>query len=165
MASFEKFTEDFVPNLNDILDDVLGGGISQGFFLNQLAEDLKGKIVLRSRRGFGVRNFGGALYRFPRLSADYVEQRKTARSDGILSSRTSPRRSNITYTGDLIDGIRVANKEFSRIEFYFNTNANELKAFELHQNRRPFFFLSRSELNFTRTEINKELEKQIRIRF
>ena len=163
MATFEEFADGFTPRLRGIVDEVLGAGQTQGSFIRQLAFEVVDKIVLRSRRGFGVRTFGAPLYRFPRLSRDYIEDRREAKSIGLLSSRTSIRRSNITFTGQMLESIRAKDTGVGRIEFLFNNPRAEAKALQLHQNRRPFFFLSRSELNFVRTEVDAELVKQIAI--
>ena len=161
MATFDEFSEQFTPRIRGILDEVLGGGISQGYFLGQLATDIRKQIVFRSRRGFGVKTFGAPIFRFPRLSRDYIEYRKQSRSEGILSPRTTPRRSNITFTGQMLDSILSKTPTVGQILLFFRDDEAEYKALQLHDNRRPFFFLSRSELNYVRTEVDAELVKQI----
>lgn len=60
-------------------------------------------VKKRTRRGFGVRKTGGNQYRFPSLSVAYIERRKKKR----LSKFTSARKSNVTFTGRLLQSVKA----------------------------------------------------------
>jgi len=62
-------------------------------------------IVKRTRLGYGVRGQGFDRYKLPPLSAFYVKQRQLDGSD--LSGDTSPTRSNLTRTGQMLDSMAV----------------------------------------------------------
>jgi hypothetical protein len=68
-------------------------------------------IKERSRRGYGVASLGGQESRFPKLTKEYIKQRKRSR----LSPFTSPGKSNITRTGKLLASIRYTTKTGSAI--------------------------------------------------
>lgn len=61
-------------------------------------------IVKRTRLGYGVRRTYGEKERLPSLSARYIDYRRAFKR---LSSTTSPRKSNITLTGRLLDSIGI----------------------------------------------------------
>lgn len=61
-------------------------------------------IVKRSRAGFGVERNFGVQRAFPALSKSYIEFRKRYKK---LAKTTSPRKSNITLTGELLDSIGI----------------------------------------------------------
>jgi len=59
-------------------------------------------VVKRTRLGYGVKDNFQAKTRLARLSPGYVKKRKMFDS---LSSNTSPTRSNLTLTGQMLDSI------------------------------------------------------------
>ena len=83
-------------------------GIIRSNLLSDRAIKIYGKaaidiIVKRTRRGFGVRQTGSNQYRFAKLSSSYIEQRKRSK----LDSTTSPSKSNLTFTGQLLRSLVV----------------------------------------------------------
>ncbi len=58
-------------------------------------------IRKRTRLGYGVRSYGGSKERLKPLSDKY----KTRRKDMDLSQNTTPAKSNLTKTGQLLDSI------------------------------------------------------------
>lgn len=63
-------------------------------------------IVKRSRLGYGAQEGSspGQRFRFARLSEDYINFRKKS---GVLSEFTSAGKSNITFTGQLLDSMKI----------------------------------------------------------
>lgn len=87
-AKVEKAVKESIsPNVMRILGD---------FALNL--------IVKRSRLGYGVEENFGPRFKFDKLSPNYIKSRKKFRG---LSSTTSPSKSNITRTGQLLLSMRV----------------------------------------------------------
>lgn len=70
--------------------------------LGKLAIDI---IVKRTRRGSGVKRDGGAIRRLKPLKKSYVAQRRRLISK--LSRFTSPNKSNLTFTGQMLSSIKV----------------------------------------------------------
>lgn len=60
-------------------------------------------IRRRTRLGYGVEKNEGKRERLKPLSPKYIEKRK----QNTLSSQTTPRRSNLTFTGELLDSIEA----------------------------------------------------------
>ncbi len=65
-------------------------------------------VVKRTRLGYGVKDNLQAKTRLARLSPGYVKKRKMFDS---LSSNTSPTRSNLTLTGQMLDSIISETKD------------------------------------------------------
>lgn len=72
--------------------------------MRKLSEFALSLIVKRSRLGFGVKENFGTRFKFPRLSDSYIQQRKRFKG---LSFTTSPSKSNITRTGQLLLSMKV----------------------------------------------------------
>ena len=72
--------------------------------MRSLADFALNLIVKRSRLGFGVEENFRKRFKFPRLSDGYVKQRKSFKG---LSFTTSPSKSNITRTGQLLLSMKV----------------------------------------------------------
>jgi len=62
-------------------------------------------IRKRTRKGFGVARPGGNRRKLKRLARSTIEYR--TRYKKLLSSKTSPRKSNLTFTGQLLDSIKL----------------------------------------------------------
>lgn len=128
--------------------------------LRQLGDLSAEAIVNRTRDGFGVVRTGARKSRLKPLSSQYIEFRKRFRS---LSNDTSPKKSNLTLTGQMLESVRTkkvrqgtrgnarvivepgTRKLFKRAEF------NALRG-------RIFMNLSKKELK----EINQFMTKSIK---
>jgi hypothetical protein len=69
-------------------------------------------IVKRTRLGYGVKENFGERYRFPKHSPAYIVRR---RSFAGLSGTTSPSKSNLTFTGQLLESTKVIKVEQGKI--------------------------------------------------
>lgn len=124
-------------------------------------------IVKRARLGYGVDHDEGDKFTFPSLSANYRAFR--ARYSG-LSGTTSPNKSNITLTGQLLDSIDVIRKKDGEIVIgptgtrSGSSLTNKKLAGYLADQGRPFMFVSRLEyqqiLRFYRKTFGDLLGKQ-----
>lgn len=83
---------------------------SQGLLTNLAAFAIQ-LIVRRTREGRGVKRPGAATYRLKPLSASYIAFRRKNRS--ALSPFTSPGKSNLTFTGQLLNSLTL--KKGSRV--------------------------------------------------
>jgi len=92
---FKKFTENIKKELKKATSPSVMRALSE-FALNL--------IVKRSRLGFGVSKNFGEKSKFPNLSDDYIKQRRRFKG---LSFTTSPSKSNITRTGQLLLSMQV----------------------------------------------------------
>lgn len=92
----EKFQKKFQKKLGRNLTKSEVSG------LGKLAIDI---IVKRTRRGFGVKKDGGNVRKLKSLKKSYVAQRRRLASK--LSRFTSPNKSNLTFTSQMLSSIKV----------------------------------------------------------
>ena len=98
-------------------------------------------IVKRTQgKGQGVREFKGRVSKLKKLSPSTVQRRKNL----PLSSKTSPRRSNLTQSGKLMNNIAYR-KQAKSVRFYIRSR--EAKKAEYVSKDRPFMNLSEREFN------------------
>lgn len=69
-------------------------------------------IVRRTRLGYGVKREYGERERLKKLSPRYMVQRSRSRR---LSPTTGPRKSNLTFTGQMLESVKVIKPKDGRI--------------------------------------------------
>jgi len=144
MAAVKQQINQFERLLIGIIQDTLISNKAVKAF-GKAAIDL---IVARTRRGYGVVKTGANANRLKSLSTSYVEFRKRSK----LDSTTSPGKSNLTFSGQLLRSLIVETKQGGS----FTIRANDRKRKngptnnELAQivadNGRPFLGLTGSEI-------------------
>ena len=151
MASFADFSRNFTRDIDRAIDESFDTN-----YLNQIGSQITDQIRIRTRAGFGVKSNGARQQRLRRLSPNYVETRRFARSIGLLSDATSPRRSNLTFSGNMLDSIihTVSNRN---INFAFSNKRAEEVAEEVQTRGRPFFNLSGPEINKLTRQFNNRI--------
>lgn len=122
MALDNKIKEEVKKVLNKKLNKALKQGITM-----QYVEELRDRIVTRTRVGIGIDPETGRGERLKKLSKKYVKQRKKSKAikrrnqadkrerkrakaekrDPKLSSKTTPGKSNLTATGQLLNSLTV----------------------------------------------------------
>lgn len=128
-----------------------------GKVMRSVGEIMVEVIVDRTRRGRGVhpqarRQGVGKSKRLKPLSPSYIEYRQ--RNAGRLDSTTSPRRSNLTFSGQLLRSMRVkeAKKGYvsvgpnSRLRAGGRGLTNEKLGRIVAEQGRPFNLLTKSDL-------------------
>lgn len=80
--------------------------------LRPLAEYAIDLIVKRTRLGYGVNRQFGSKVKLKKLSERYIEQRERSRLSGL----TRPGTSNLTFTGQLLDSLRIISQSGSSIK-------------------------------------------------
>lgn len=96
-----SFSKD-VAKFSKSLKDVVKKAESQGLLTNVAGYAIR-LIVQRTRDGKGVKRPGSSPYRLKPLSASYIAFRRKNRS--ALSPFTSPSKSNLTFTGQLLNSL------------------------------------------------------------
>lgn len=114
-----------------------------------LAEEAIRMIVVRTRLGYGVRANDEKRSKLEALSKPYVEYRKRNRSD--LHRLTRPGRSNLTFTGQMLDSMQVTKLKFGQVHVgtrgrRTDGKTNEQIAYYVTKQGRPFNNLSDLEL-------------------
>jgi hypothetical protein len=138
---------DFVARLNKQIEATTGPAEMRkiGGFLIQ-------KIAVRTRLGNGVMDHLAEKSKLKPLSPKYIEFRK---SYGQLYNMTTPKRSNLTLTGSMIDSLRIKaiGKNSIRIGptgTDRNGVSNSSKAYWQEKAGRVFLRLSRQEVKQAR---------------
>lgn len=122
-------------------------------------------IKLRSRLGFGVSTEGGNRNRFAELSKSYKEERAQDRKSGKLSSLTTPNRSNLTRTGQMLESLGVKKLKDGEVKIgpkgkrLGESITNEEVGVFVSAAGRVFNNLSKTELKRLDKFIEDELER------
>jgi hypothetical protein len=135
-----------------------------------LTTEIPDQIRKRTRLGKGALNFNAGSGKLAGLSSDYKEFR--AKKKGDLSNQTTPNRSNATATGQMLDSIQGTRSQLS-FRFFFQGKrskelsgssrlSNEEVAKYYQQNGRPFFTLTKAEVNQFTRKIKDVLTKRIK---
>lgn len=72
-------------------------------------------ILSRTRSGSGVPSYGAQLEELKKLKPATKEERKRLKEKGLLSSKTTPGKSNLTRTGQLLDSMSVVSVDRAHI--------------------------------------------------
>ena len=96
--------------------------------MDKMGKELAQTVKTRTRKGFGVDQTGGRSKRLTKLSKPYKKERKGLQSRGKLSSETSPTKSNLTKSGELLDSIKGEGKRGEARIYIDGRNLNNKKA-------------------------------------
>lgn len=125
-----------------------------------LLTEIPAQIEKRTRLGKGVSE-GGELEKLKPLSEKYVKFRK-----GKVSGLTSPKKSNLTFTGQMLSAIKGV-RNGTLFTFFFTGKRDDGKsnaeiAQYAREKGRPFFNLSNSERNGLQRKISKIIKESIK---
>jgi|LakMenEpi03Aug12_release.lakeMendotaPanAssembly.Ray.scaffolds.fasta_scaffold259405_1 hypothetical protein len=137
MSDFLKDLAKFDKKLKKILDEASGPKALD--FLGNIAADI---IRKRTRKGFGVKKNGGRLEVLDKLSRSYIKFRR--RNSSRLSAFTSPGKSNLTFTGEMLNGL-ISKRSGKSVTITFDSSRNRKVAGYVSV-KRPFLFLSIDEI-------------------
>lgn len=114
-------------------------------------------IKKRTRLGYGVSAPGEVKQALKPLSPGYVKHRKKHPPKGP----STPSKSNLTYTGKMLEdiGYRILNNH--DIEIYITTDESNQKALWNEENGRKFLNISNTEYEQIRNYIEKLLNDEI----
>lgn len=114
--------------------------------IQKLGEMAVEQIRNRTRLGYGVPDLGAPQQKLQPLKDSTISNRKRSKGRGTLSGKTSPKKSNLTHTGELLDSIRFVGQD-NRLEIYIAGERNRSVAEFVADQGRPFFTLSKSEVS------------------
>lgn len=134
------------------------------FDLDPYAEDTAERIKNRTRLGYGVESRGARRQKLKPLKDTYRNIRR--KNKGSLSKATTPKKSNLTFTGQLLDSLRgFGRRGRIVIEVVDNRDdgeSNKAIAGYVKENGRPFLEVSDKELKGLRNDIKRDLIKSLR---
>lgn len=129
--------------------------------MDKIGKELAQTVKTRTRKGFGVDQPGGRSKRLTKLSKPYKKERKGLQSRGKLSSETSPAKSNLTKTGELLDSIKGSGKK-NEARIYIDGRNNVKKVRDQAQAGREFMNLNKAEIKDAIDILEKELNNDIK---
>jgi len=91
--------ERFVARLNSVIEEATGPNE-----MRQIGGFIIKKIAIRTQLGYGVSENLSEKSKLKPLSTNYIEQRKVFSS---LSGLTTPKRSNLTRTGSMLESLKI----------------------------------------------------------
>jgi hypothetical protein len=144
-----------VKNVKKAITSEIRKRVADALSNSTIAEDTADQIRKRTRLGKGVDDSGkqgslkplGAFAR-PENKDKYIDKRKKARLAGELSELTTPKKSNLTYSGQLLDAIKGRVKGFQIIIEILGNRQDGMSNDQLREyveEKRPFFKLSNPE--------------------
>lgn len=168
-----------IEKLPEVIDEY-----SKTNAFKEMAQLIVDGIVKRTRLGDSVKKFDGPSEKFAELAKSTIEQRKKYKKNlkKFGKKTTSTTRSNLTATGEMLDSMKWKAKG-SEITIYLDgdhektlngkTPSKKIKNSDLakymengdsSRNRppRPFFNMSKTEVDLIRKQIASDIRKLIR---
>ena len=132
-----------------------------------LIQEIPEQIQRRTRLGTGVDPASKKNSKLDRLSELYEKRRESFKKKGILASTTTPKKSNLTLTGQMLNAIIGMKESATRFVFTFNPQRDDGKsnldiARWVQENGRNFFRLSSSEVKQFERKIAKTINQAIK---
>lgn len=152
--NLKDFTDKFKEAMEDIVDN-----ISKPEAMEKLGEAAAELIKKRTRLGYGVDESGGSKAKLKPLSEPYKKTRKKHKPTGP----STPAKSNLTYTGQMLDDLGPTSSSEGHVEIGFKTEESAQKAEWVTEGGRPFNNLSKSEIKQIEQALSEEVAKRIKI--
>jgi hypothetical protein len=124
--------------------------------MRQVGKLAKEIVVDRTSRGFGVSQPEGNKEKLKSLSTEYKRDRRRLKKQGKLASQTTPTKSNLTKSRQMLDSVDF-NGQKGKAEVFLNDNRAETKAQLQARQDRKFMNLSKDETK----QVVKLLEEKI----
>ena len=155
---FRKFTKDFQNKIAKTLNKNV---------MTQIGTILAEDIRRRTRLGFGVKKAKQERIKLKKLSNNYIKFRRDNKSK--LLNVTTPSRSNLTFTGQLLNSLKAQSDKPGKVTLRFigvhknldgSTMKNGLLANYVSKNR-PFLGPTNREIQRLRTNIKNKILKSL----
>lgn len=145
--------DDFSKELKTALDSAKKELLSPTS-LQSMADDLAEQIKIRTRLGDGLDKDRGEPSKLRPLSKNYIETRKGSE----LSPMTAAKKSNLTFTGEMLDSI-IAKISGSIVTITFSNQDSKDKARWNTEKGRPFMAISRVQIQRLTNSLNQKLSE------
>lgn len=162
-VDLKKFERDMQKILDEALDKTA---------MSAIGDELARRIKTRTQLGRGVNKTGGPSVPLARLADSTVDKRRRKRENGDLSELTTPKRSNLTATGQMLDSIKVTEVRDGQVTIAATGTRSDRKRnddvasyAEDGSNNRPkrkFLDLSGPELNALQRSVRDRIEAVIK---
>ena len=131
-------------------------GLIKKSTMQEIADLSKNLVVQRTGKGFGVNTPEGKKVKLKGISESYKKERKRLRKQGKLSGDTTPQKSNLTKSKQMLDSVDAKASTAKATVFLNNPQAKNKAEYQSAQGR-AFMNLSKAEVE----KIKKLIEKKI----
>jgi hypothetical protein len=152
--NLDKFSSHLKEACDKALNQVLSTENTQA-----IANDLADQIRVRTRLGNGLDKNEGEPTKLKPLSPNY---KKARAKNGQLSDQTTPNKSNLTLTGEMLDNVTGFADGRGKITIYLKDQFSRDKAKWVTEGGRPFMFISRVQVQRIKNQIQAQLTKLIK---
>lgn len=159
-----------IANIQAAIKDAVEDGIGIPA-MRKIAKDAAEEIKLRTRLGYGVTRGGAPKQPLKPLASSTIENRKRAKIAGRLSQLTTPTRSNLTETGQMLDSLvgdsPAAGKAIVRLKGTREGGLSNEKLAGFHQSgtgnmpARPFLALTDLQIKRITDSLRQDLIKRV----
>ena len=149
--------KDFVDKFKGIMEELVDD-ISSPKSMEKLGEAASELIRKRTRLGYGVEDHNGSKTKLNPLGEPYKKSRKRNKPSGP----TTPARSNLTNSGDMLDDLGPVKSSEGNVEVGFKSELSSKKAEWVTEGGRPFNNLSKSEVKQIEQALAEEVGKRIK---
>ena len=168
---FIKFNFDskkYLENINNNVTKKIVKSIDTKF-MTKTGEILADDIARRTRLGFGVKKSGQTRVKLRELTPKYVDFRKKNKKK--LINLTRPSKSNLTFTGQLLNSLKAKSDGTGRVTIFFKGDHKNLDGSKMKNGllanfvskKRPFLGPSNRELQRLRTRIKNNILKSLNV--
>lgn len=156
----EEFLRKFIKNIDKAVDESLSKKN-----MARLAQNSAERIERRTRSGKGVKFHNSNETTLKSLQGSTIGIRKRLEEAGLLDIRTTPIKSNLTRSGQLLDSIKGLSQRKATGRITFNPTRNDSKnnqqiVTELEKGGFNFFKLSKKELLSLVNDYSLDLRKE-----
>lgn len=148
-----------LEKLQELLSN-MANNLKNDKVVSTIADASVKQIVKRTRAGYGITSNKVESASIVKLKnkPSTKKRRKFDKKKGVLSSKTTPAKANLTRTGDMLDNLEV--KKLSNTEFVIEPNAEDQeKVNRLDESGKKFLGLAKKELKSILSDSFKGLEK------
>lgn len=124
---------------------------------NEIGKTTSKSIQTRTRLGKGVDQSEGKFVQLKPLKESTKSIRKNKKAKGHLSNLTTPTKSNLTDTGEMLESLKWQSTD-TEVRIYIDGPENEKKAKDQVAQGRKFMNLSKSEVAQIVSYINKKIK-------
>lgn len=151
---WDDFVKDFAKLANKALDEV-----SDKDAMDDIGGELVEDIKKRTRLGQGVDKSLGRQSKFKPLAASTKKSRGYKSKRGELKGRTTPAKSNLTETGDMLNSL---DHKASKGNVTVDVSSKEADKAEYVSEDRPFMNISKAQDRKIKKKIEEDLAKQLK---
>jgi len=155
-----------IKELVDKVKKELEKAVASKSFYDEIGKEVSNQIRKRTRLGYGS-SPSGQQVKLASLKESTVENRKRTKKKGNLSNLTTPKKSNLTETAQLLDAIEHKSTN-QKVTIQFSDRRKDSKignkklAGYVQQAGRRFFDLTTAETSSLKRLVEKKIQELIK---